>query len=114
MDRAMGHHPQGKGLEGGVRVWVGEESGQVVWGQEKDRFSISDQGPEGVPEGSLESWRFVSYSSMRFIFEKESHWQPCGVWVEGPASKRIGPSGYEKRGWVLKSPLCLRPGDCSR
>ena len=86
MDRAMGHHPQGKGLEGGVRVWVGEESGQVVWGQEKDRFSISDQGPEGVPEGSLESWRFVSYSSMRFIFEKESRWQPCGVWVEGPAS----------------------------
>lgn len=82
----MGRHPQGKGLEGRVRVWVGEESGEVVWEQEKDRFCISYQGPEGGPEGSLESCRFVSSSSMRFILKKENCWQPCGVWVEGPAS----------------------------
>lgn len=39
---SAGQSPGGRLLEGGVRVWVGEEVGQAVWAQEQGRFCISN------------------------------------------------------------------------
>ena len=54
----------GRGLESGIRVWVGAEAGQVVWGPDP----VQDAEP--VPEARLESRRLVNDGRTRVVFEK--------------------------------------------
>lgn len=69
---SAGQSPGRRHLESSVRVWVGEEAGQVVWAQEQDkRVCISNQDTEPAPEGSRESWKPVSMAGSNSYVERK-------------------------------------------